>query len=95
MEKSGPQQGRTTGTEPERTGRRPGLPGRGDVCNHGRRRRKRVVDAMVGASVFVESRLRKKDIENVKINYGHDLYNKRCTIDTLKDYITVKYIFEN
>ena len=37
----------------------------------------------------------KKDIENVKINYVYDLYNKRCTIDTLKDYITVKYIFEN
>ena len=37
----------------------------------------------------------KKNIDNVKIKYKYNLYDKRCTIDTLKDYITIKYIFEN
>ena len=37
----------------------------------------------------------KGNIENVKVKYNYDLYNRRCTIDTLYDYILVKYIFEN
>ena len=37
----------------------------------------------------------KKSIENIKLNFNINLFNKSCTIDTLYDYFKIKYIFEN